>query len=259
MCFGLFINKLLNLVTKMGIFEKIAEFKKSREEKLTEIKKEREKRAINEFQIKETVSGDFSELIRKLVDSSLIMLITGRRGSGKTALGMKLVEVVNILGKQNYVIGFESARLPRWIKKANSIEDVKNDSVLMIDEAALTFSARESMKKTNKELGKLMAIARHKNLSLIIITQSSAMLDLNVLRLADILLFKEPSLLQARFERKALQDMFENVQKKFDSIKGEKNKHAYIISDYFEGFLSCNLPQFWNDGISKSYAKVRIE
>ncbi len=243
----------------MGIFGKIVEFRKKREEKIREIKKVKEAGAVNEFRIKEAVSGDFSELIRKFGDSSLIMLITGRRGSGKTALGMKLVEIANILGKQSYVIGFESARLPRWIKKAGSIEDVKNDSVVMIDEAALAFSARESMKKTNKELGKLMAIARHKNLSLVIITQSSAMLDLNVLRLTDILLFKEPSLLQARFERKALQDIFENVQKRFDNIKSDRNKHAYILSDFFEGLLSHNLPQFWNDGISKSYAKAKIE
>ena len=37
------------------------------------------------------------------------------------------------------------------------------------------------------------------------------MIDVNVLRLADTLLFKEPSLLQSRFERKALKDMFEKV------------------------------------------------
>ncbi len=242
----------------MGIFEKIAEFRRKRADKATEAKREKEANATAEFNVIGTTSGDFNELIKKFRDSSLIMLITGRRGSGKTALGMKLVEIANILEKKNYVIGFESARLPRWIRKVDSIEDVENDSVVMIDEAALAFSARESMKKANKELGKLMAIARHKNLSLIIITQSSAMLDLNVLRLADILLFKEPSLLQARFERKALQDMFENVQKEFNNIKSDRNKHVYAISDYFEGLLSHNLPKFWDEGISKSYARVKI-
>ncbi len=242
----------------MGIFSKIAEFRKNRQEKVAEAKRKKEETALNEFSVIETISGNFAGLIRKLGDSSLIMLITGRRGSGKTALGMKLVEVANILGRAIYIVGLESARLPRWVKRVSSIEEVKNDSVVMIDEAALSFSARESMKKANKELGKLMAIARHKNLSLILITQSSAMLDLNVLRLADILLFKEPSLLQARFERKALQDMFENVQGKFESIKDEKNKYAYIISDYFEGLISHNLSKFWNEGISKSYAKVSI-
>ncbi|MBY9004064.1 MAG: DUF998 domain-containing protein, partial [Candidatus Lokiarchaeota archaeon] len=52
----------------------------------------------------------------------------------------------------------------------------------------------------------------HKNLTLVLITQNSAMIDLNVLRLSDTLLFKEPSLLQSKFERKALKDILEKVK-----------------------------------------------
>jgi len=110
------------------------------------------------------------------------------------------------------------------------------------------------MKKSNKDLAELLAIARHKNLSLIFITQNSAMLDLNVLRLCDILLFKEPSLLQTRFERKALQDMFGKVGDSFSKIE-EKKAHSYIISDDFEGLIKSGLPEFWNESISKSFRK----
>ena len=80
------------------------------------------------------------------------------------------------------------------------------------------------------------------------------MLDLNVLRLCDILLFKEPSLLQTRFERKGLQDIFIKVGSAFSEIESKK-EHFYIISDDFEGLVKSGLPQFWNESISKSFSK----
>ena len=83
---------------------------------------------------------------------------------------------------------------------------------------------------------------------------NSAMLDLNVLRLADVLLFKEPSLLQSRFERKNLQDMFQKVGESFKDLENKKN-YSYVISDDFEGVVHSELPEFWNESISKSFSK----
>lgn len=187
-------------------------------------------------------------------DHSLIMLIVGRRGAGKTALGMKLVETAAILDKNIFVIGFNNSKIPYWVQNVESISEIPNNSLVLIDEAGISFSSRSSMKQSNKDLAELLAIARHKNLSLIFITQNSAMLDLNVLRLCDILLFKEPSLLQTRFERKALQDMFIKVGNSFSEIKNKK-EHFYVISDEFEGLMKAGLPEFWNDSISKSFRK----
>lgn len=87
-----------------------------------------------------------------------------------------------------------------------------------------------------------------------ICVSNSAMLDLNVLRLADVLLFKEPSLLQNRFERKSLQDMFDKVGENFKGLKDKKN-YFYVISDDFEGLVKTSLPDFWNESISKSFSK----
>ncbi len=203
-----------------------------------------------DFKLVNNITGSYDDFKSRLKRSSLIILITGKRGSGKTALGMKLLEL--LAGHRTaYYIG--KAKLPRYIKQVNKIEDVKNNSVVLIDEAAIFFSARDSMKQSNKFLSNIMAIARHKNLSLIIITQNSAMLELNVLRLSDTLLFKEPSLLQSRFERKAISDLFKKADEHFNKIK-DKKKHFYVIDDEFEGMLSFSLPSFWSDKISKSFA-----
>lgn len=209
------------------------------------------------FEVEKTDKGDYKEFYGKLNRGSLIMLIVGKRGSGKTSLGMKLLELFHKKSKRKcYTMGYEKTRLPFWLKKAGRIEDIPNNSVALFDEGAILFSARESMKNINKELGKIMAIARHKNLTLILITQNSAMIDLNVLRLADTLLLKEPSLLQSKFERKALVDIFEKVKPEFDKLK-EKKAHFYAWDDDFQGMLRYSLPEFWNEKISTSFKDVK--
>lgn len=206
-----------------------------------------------EFKIIKQISGKYEDFKNRLKNSSLIILITGKRGSGKTALGFKLLETLS--GKRKaYYLG--KGKLPRFIKKVENIKDVKNSSVVLVDEAAISYSSRSSMKKENKILGELMAIARHKNLSLIIITQNSAMIDLNVMRLSDTLIFKEPSLLQSRFERKSILDLFKKAEEHFKKIETlERKKYFYVIDDEFEGILDFDLPKFWSEKISKSFAK----
>lgn len=205
------------------------------------------------FSVIKTEKGSYEDLIRRMLKGSNIVLITGKRGSGKTALGMKFLELFRKSTKRKvFAMGFDSAKLPFTIKKAKTMEDISNNSVVLIDEGAVTFGSRDSMKSANKELGKLMAIARHKNLSLILIAQNSAMIDLNVLRLADTLVLKEPSLLQAQFERKAIKDMYEKVAPHFKELD-DKKAHFYVMDDEFEGLLNYSLPEFWSDGISKSF------
>jgi len=78
------------------------------------------------------------------------------------------------------------------------------------------------------------------------------MIDLNVLRLADSLIFKEPSLLQKEFERAPIKKIYNEVMPYFKDIK-ERQKHFYVWDDDFQGLLSYDLPDFWNEKISKSF------
>jgi len=210
------------------------------------------------FEIAEPVSGDYDEFRKILLNHSLIMLITGKRGSGKTALGMKMLEMFNRETRRKcYAIGFDGTKLPRWIKKEDDIDNTPNNSVVLVDEGGITFSSRESMRGANKALGKIMAIARHKNLTLLMITQSSAMIDLNVLRLADAVLLKEPSLMQAKFERKAIREMYEKIKPKFEELEPKERKSRfYIWADEFEGMMMYGLPDFWSDSISRAFQKI---
>ena len=54
------------------------------------------------------------------------MLIIGKRGSGKTALGMRFLETFMKNSKRKcYAIGFQKAKLPWKIKKADNAEDIE--------------------------------------------------------------------------------------------------------------------------------------
>lgn len=218
---------------------------------LLDLFRKKEQKEID-FKLSKKVAGSFDDFKKRLDKSSLIMLITGKRGSGKTALGFSFLEA---LGRKRKAYYLGKAKLPWFIRQVADIKEVKNNSVVLIDEAAISYSSRDSMKKSNKLLAGLMLIARHKNLSLILITQNSAMLDLNVMRLSDTLLFKEPSLLQARFERKSILDLFRKAEAQFKKIPADdRKKYFYVLDDEFEGMLSCSLPEFWNEGISKTFS-----
>jgi Cdc6-like AAA superfamily ATPase len=219
-------------------------------------KKKVPKTEYQPFKIIKEDKGNYDDFHKRLLKGSNIILITGKRGSGKTALGMKFIEMFKKLSKRRvYAIGFDDSKLPFTIKKATNIEDLSNNSIALIDEGAITFGSRDAMKSANKQLGKIMAIARHKNLSLILIAQNSAMIDLNVLRLADTIVLKEPSLLQAQFERKAIKDMYTKVAHHFKELE-KKKSYFYVMDDEFEGLLQYTLPEFWSDDISKSFKNL---
>jgi len=125
--------------------------------------------------------------------------------------------------------------------------------VILVDEGAISFSSRSAMSDKNKELGQLLAIARHKDLTLILITQNTGMIDNNVLRLCDTLVFKEGSLLQERFERSAIKDLYETANQALVQIpSSERQSHCYIIDSGFEGVCNVQLPSFWNSKVSKN-------
>lgn len=210
------------------------------------------------FEIAHTDKGHHGLFLDRMYEQSTIVLVVGRRGSGKTALGMRVLEAFDYKSERScYAIGYDSAKLPLWIRKADSALDIPSNSVALVDEGAVIYSSRDSHKAANKAISKLMAVARHKNLSLILITQNSAMIDVNVLRLADTLIIKKPSLMQTNFERREMKKLFDKALPHFKGLKGIDNKKGfYVIDDEFEGFMKAGLPDFWNDKISKSFANL---
>jgi hypothetical protein len=215
------------------------------------------KKEICNIHHKKTVKGYFTDFRKRLDTDSLIISIVGRRGSGKSALGFSLLENISAKTKRRaFVMGVDQKLIPKWIDSVEDIEEVDNGGLLLIDEGAISFSSRESMSKKNRQLGKLLAIARHKDLTLIFITQNTGMMDKNVLNLTDTLIFKEGSLLQEKMERRAMKDFYEKSSKELNKIPKDKRKaYSYVFDDEFEGLIKTDLPSFWSSKVSKSHKK----
>ncbi|VVB68562.1 Uncharacterised protein [Candidatus Norongarragalina meridionalis] len=223
--------------------------------------KKTEKRKANYSPLTDVKSFDGSPdaFENWLYDSkSTVGLILGARGSGKSGLGLKLLENWKSKGRRVFAMGFENAGLPAWVETAKTPEDVPNGAVLLADEGGISFSSRESMSDANRLLSKLLFIARHKDISILFISQNSANIEINTIRQADYLLLKRPSLLQKDFERGKIKDIYDGAAEDFKKLGSDKGL-VYVYSDKFRGFASNELPSFWSERASKAFGSAKLK
>ena len=95
------------------------------------------------------------------------VLILGKRGSGKSALGYRLLELFRYQ-LTPYVVGVpaEARRLlPEWIGIVPSIEDLPHKCIALVDEAYLRYHARGSMAKESKAMSQGINLLRQREQS----------------------------------------------------------------------------------------------
>ncbi len=203
-----------------------------------------------------TVKGNIDTFEHRLLNESLILAVAGRRGSGKSVLGFRIMENIHAKTQRPcFALGVKQSVLPSWITTIEEINQVSNRGVVLVDEGAISFSSRESMSKENRGLGGLLAIARHKDLTLIFITQNTGMIDKNVLNLCDTVVLKEGSLLQEKMERSVMKDLYVTANDALTKIPASERKpYCYIFDAEFEGLVQASLPSFWSVKVSKNQA-----
>ncbi|MBI2445185.1 hypothetical protein HYV43_02240 [Candidatus Micrarchaeota archaeon] len=203
----------------------------------------------------QSLQGDLTAFENGLyARKSAIGLILGARGTGKSALGMRILENVSArTSRPVYAMGFDRLTLPQWMQTAENLADVKNGAFLLVDEGGITFSSRSSMSSANKLLSELLLISRHKDISVLFISQNSSNLEVNAIRQTDYLLLKQPSLLQLGFERKNIRDIYAEVKTSFDALAKSHRGLVYVYSDSYRGFAENGLPSFWTERVSKAF------
>lgn len=248
-----FIIKIPYFIIK-GIYLLFKKIIEKREARIIENKRKSFKPKYVPLKILKKIKGDYKAWFENVLNSdSQIGIILGARGTGKTAFGIKLLENIYFKNKKKcFAMGFSQKELPYWMKVVEDVSQIENDSFVLLDEGGIAFSSRNSMSRANKVLSNLMLIARHKNISIIFISQNSSNLDVNILRQADYLVLKPSSLLQKEFERKVVQKIYSQREKEFLEFKEDKGT-TYIHSNKFLGFVSNPLPSFWREEISKSF------
>ena len=194
---------------------------------------------------------------QRLAPHPSVGAIVGRRGSGKSALGYRQLELQRDRAAC-YVVGPPSLRklLPDWIGVVQDIADVPSDAVVLIDEAYLLLHSRDSMSRAGRSIGPLINLNRQRKLSLIFISQEARQIDVNILSQLDWVAVKEPSALSVEFERRELRKFTDKARLEFGAIRGDRRPWTWVYSEPadFSGMVKNELASFWRPALSHAFA-----
>lgn len=203
--------------------------------------------------------GDFNDLKEVIYLKPSLCLVIGDKDSGKSALGLNLHETASAKNSsiQSWVIQYRKP-FPSWIKQSPFIEHIPNDSEVFCDEAWLTLSslAGTSTNKKRQLMFGLFATAMQNGLRFKLVIQNSYLLDINALRLLDVLFIKEPSLFQIETERTFMKQYLRKAYEFFQRVpKEERKEYSYVVGKVFEGIVKNKLPSYWTSEIRNAFRR----
>lgn len=195
---------------------------------------------------------------RKVIVHPSVVLILGKRGSGKSVLGYRLLELFRY-GLVPYVLGLPRQAhrlLPEWIGHVTSLEDVPAKSIVLIDEAYLRFHSRESLAATSRLMSRILNLSRQRQQTLVFVSQEARQVDRNIASSASVVVFKDLAMLQPQFDRAELNKLAARAGQAFQSVKGDRKAWSYVYSPDadFQGLLENCRPSFWSSKLSRAFA-----
>ncbi|MFC1967419.1 hypothetical protein ACFLV2_02135 [Chloroflexota bacterium] len=198
------------------------------------------------------------QLWQKIITPPCTIVIPGKKGGGKSGLGYRLLEIFRYV-LNPYVLGFPAQAqkvLPEWIGIARNFNEIPPYSIVLIDEAYLRYHSRDSLSPQSKEISRLVNLSRQRNLTLVFVTPETRQVDKNIISQANVIIFKEPSMLQLKFDRKELNNIAEQAKLAFNDLNGDKRKWSYVYSEDtdFMGLVDNSLPTFWSTELSHAFA-----
>ena len=200
--------------------------------------------------------------LAEIIDPPSVVLVSGHRGSGKTALVLRLQELLRPQAAP-YAIGLPQGTerlLPDWYGFAEDICDVPPNAVVYIPEAYRLFHARASHTAQGQGVAELVNISRHRAHTLIFDLQNLAHLDRNIVSEADVVLAKEPGPFQVGFERPQLRGVLDAARAAFAGINPSRKRRAVCVFAPRKGMhsliLENDLPSFWSEGLSRAFGQA---
>ncbi len=211
-------------------------------------------------------SPEQAEAYNRWLDSfqeGKVILICGRRGSGKSVLAAKMGEYMEATYRLPcYWVGLpDQARelIPSWIKIVDDPHKCPVNSFIITDEAGINFLSLAFNTDRNRYLRTLLMVARQRHCSLVFCVQSTSDVDISVVRQCDSLVFKQPGLHQPETERPNIRARARQASAAFSAMtKEEALESAYIFDDDFEGIIKSTPPSFWSEDLSHVYAHLDL-
>ena len=194
----------------------------------------------------------------EVVVTPAVILLLGKRGSGKSALSYRLLELFRYR-LPAYVVGApeqSSKLLPDWIGTVPTLEDLPPDCIALVDEAYIQFHSRRSMAKESAGMSQQLNLSRQRNQTLIFVSQEARQVDRNIASSASVVIFKEMGMLQPEFDRPELRKLVEQAKNAMAGLGKEIKKWGFVYSPDadFMGLMESQLPSFWKPSMSRLYA-----
>lgn len=195
-----------------------------------------------------------------------VVIILGFRGQGKSALAWYLLDICRTYkGKQRpvYVLGMPKAKrkyAPRWAKHVDSFHKLPKGAIILVDEAALRFSARRSQSDENIAVAGLNALSRQRDQLIIFVAHTARLLEVEAIMDCNAIIYRKPSASYLKFERRETMEWTATAREQIIS-KGNPLHWAYVIDleDDRRGLLRCKLPPFWSENLSTAWADLDVE
>ena len=192
-----------------------------------------------------------------LVPHPSVVLIIGKRGGGKSALGYRILELVRNHGEP-YVVGLPAKAhklLPDWVGTMDRLDDVPPKAVVLVDESYLRYHSRATTAPKGRDIGSLINLSRQKEQTLLFIVQEARQLDVNIVSQMDVLAVKELSDLPKGFERPQLRTLTDKARAAFRTVQRDRRHWTWVYSEPagFEGLVSNELASYWTPRLSRAF------
>ena len=182
-----------------------------------------------------------------LRDYGNIIAIVGAPGSGKTALMYTIADAIH-RNRTVFVVMTKQFGRPEHYKPWDG-QMYREYCVVAVNDASGFFHARDWSEKKSVMLSTFQSVRRHKGVDFIWDVQNTGDLDVTILRQVDCMIFRQPSLMQADFERPAMRKRWEEAELE---MKGNwSHDRAYVMTHKKKFILEgIEMPSYYNDEIS---------
>jgi len=186
------------------------------------------------------------------------VIIIGDIGSGKTASAMSIVDEYRDQYKDVYLLmdkkAFKNYKGLGFKRIDPEAIRIPTNSIFVADDLHLSQHARDWGKGKGRPLEELARERRQTNTMMIVTTQVSRVIDVNLLNMMSCLLIMRPSIAQAKFDRGEIAPM---LRKAYQGIGYDEYGKAYCFSNEGEGYDDfidgIPLPGWYTDEISNAH------